>query len=215
MACIYIYKNHTFNSENELDDFIMDLLPFESKYGDLVFQVTVEQTNVIDKVNEINEKNKQAKEKAKEWRQQNKYIYGEDGEMTISDPPYIGVTSFLSGLKNSKGELLFPEFREKEYWEREFQNWEQGSFNDVEKEEFGIDKNNPPKITDRAEQEAKRDQIKNRWKNQAEIGTAIHNVMQIIFEKDGDNYNFTKSDIDLKAYIKSHLESRNQKIYYR
>ena len=28
--------------ENELDDFIMDLLPFESKYGDLVFQVTVE-----------------------------------------------------------------------------------------------------------------------------------------------------------------------------
>ena len=53
MACIYIYKNHTFNSENELDDFIMDLLPFESKYGDLVFQVTVEQTNVIDKVNEI------------------------------------------------------------------------------------------------------------------------------------------------------------------
>ena len=61
MACIYIYKNHTFNSENELDDFIMDLLPFESKYGDLVFQVTVEQTNVIDKVNEINEKNKQAK----------------------------------------------------------------------------------------------------------------------------------------------------------
>ena len=211
MACIYIYKNHTFNSENELDDFIMDLLPFESKYGDLVFQVTVEQTNVIDKVNEINEKNKQAKEKAKEWRQQNKYIYGEDGEMTISDPPYIGVTSFLSGLKNSKGELLFPEFREKEYWEREFQNWEQGSFNDVEKEEFGIDENNPPKITDRAEQEAKRDQIKNRWKNQAEIGTAIHNVMQIIFEKDGDNYNFTKSDVDLKAYVKSHLESRNQK----
>ena len=56
MACIYIYKNHTFNSENELDDFIMDLLPFESKYGDLVFQVTVEQTNVIDKVTEINDK---------------------------------------------------------------------------------------------------------------------------------------------------------------
>ena len=51
MACIYIYKNHTFNSENELDDFIMDLLPFESKYGDLVFQVTVEQINIIDKVN--------------------------------------------------------------------------------------------------------------------------------------------------------------------
>ena len=100
MACIYIYNNHTFNSENELDDFIMDLLPFESKYGDLVFFVFLEQTNVIDKVNEINEKNKQAKEKAKEWRQQNKYIYGEDGEMTISDPPYIGVTSFLSGLKN-------------------------------------------------------------------------------------------------------------------
>jgi len=71
--------------------------------------------------------------------------------MTISDPPYIGVTSFLSGLKNSKGELLFPEFREKEYWEREFQNWETGKFSDSEIEEFGIDKDNPPKITDRVE----------------------------------------------------------------
>lgn len=211
MACIYSYKNHIFKSENELDDFIMDLLPFEQKYGDLVFQVTKEQIRVIDQINQIDETNKKLKEKAKEWRKNNKYIYGEDGEMTISDPPYIGVTSFLSGLKNSKGELLFPEFREKEYWEREFQNWESGTFSDSEIEEFGIDKDNPPKITDRTEQEAKMNQMKNRWKNQAEIGTAIHNVFQIIFQKDGENYNFTKSESDLKAYILNNLEDRNKK----
>ena len=211
MACVYLYKNHIFKNENELDDFILDSLPYESKYGDLVFQVTKEQMRVIDQIEQINTTNKQLKEKAKEWRKNNKYIYGEDGEMTISDPPYIGVTSFLSGLKNSKGELLFPEFREKEYWEREFQNWETGKFSDSEIEEFGIDKDNPPKITDRVEQEAKMNQMKNRWKNQAEIGTAIHNVFQIIFQKDGDNYNFTKSENDLKLYILKNLEQKNKK----
>ena len=211
MACVYSYKNHIFKTEEELDDFILDLLPFESKYGDLVFQVTKEQVRIIDQIEQINTTNKELKEKAKEWRKNNKYIYGEDGEMTISDPPYIGVTSFLSGLKNSKGELLFPEFREKEYWEREFQNWENGKFSDSEIEEFGINKDNPPKIIDRAEQEKKMNQMKNRWKNQAEIGTAIHNVFQIIFQKDGDNYNFTKSENDLKLYILKNLENKNKK----
>jgi len=37
MACVYLYKNHIFKNENELDDFILDSLPYESKYGDLVF----------------------------------------------------------------------------------------------------------------------------------------------------------------------------------
>jgi len=53
--------------------------------------------------------------------------------------------------------------------------------------------------------------MKNRWKNQAEIGTAIHNVFQIIFQKDGDNYNFTKSENDLKLYILKNLEQKNKK----
>jgi len=64
----------------------------------------------------------------------------------------------LSGLYNEEGKLLFPEFREDEYWKRRFKRWAEGDFhnpdgtlNETEIEEFGIDINNPPKIIDSIE----------------------------------------------------------------
>ena len=52
------------------------------------------------------------------------------------------------GVTNEDGTLLFPEFREDEYWSRRYSNWKLGQYNETELEEFGFDKNNPPKITD-------------------------------------------------------------------
>ena len=46
MACIYLYKGHRFNSELELDDFLLENKPFESLFGDLVFSRTPAQNNV-------------------------------------------------------------------------------------------------------------------------------------------------------------------------
>nr|DAT46443.1 MAG TPA: hypothetical protein [Caudoviricetes sp.]DAU59265.1 MAG TPA: hypothetical protein [Crassvirales sp.] len=40
MICKYIYKGHTFESEVELDDFLLEKRKYESKYGDLVFSKT-------------------------------------------------------------------------------------------------------------------------------------------------------------------------------
>nr|DAM35343.1 MAG TPA: hypothetical protein [Bacteriophage sp.] len=40
MACSYIYKGHGFNSELELDDFLLLKKPFEPEYGDLVFSLS-------------------------------------------------------------------------------------------------------------------------------------------------------------------------------
>jgi hypothetical protein len=37
MSCIYTYKNHTFNSESELDDFLREKFGYESKFGDIIF----------------------------------------------------------------------------------------------------------------------------------------------------------------------------------
>nr|DAU18068.1 MAG TPA: hypothetical protein [Bacteriophage sp.] len=79
-----------------------------------------------------------------------KVVYDEDGNMAVEDPPYVGVNKFLSGLKNAAGELLFPQFREEEYWSRRYSNWKVGQFTDAEIEEFDLDKNNLPKITDPA-----------------------------------------------------------------
>jgi hypothetical protein len=43
MKCVYKYKGHTFNSEIELDDFILEKLPFEPTMGDLVFSMSEQQ----------------------------------------------------------------------------------------------------------------------------------------------------------------------------
>lgn len=46
MACRYIYKGHEFNSEVELDDFLIENRRFESILGDTVFSATSAQNNV-------------------------------------------------------------------------------------------------------------------------------------------------------------------------
>lgn len=146
-------------------------------------------------------------------------IYTEDGDESFEQPPYIGVNKFLSGLKNEAGELLFPEFREEEYWNRRFDKWKNGDFtnpngelNQSEIEEFGIDPNNPPRITDRRQAEAMRDQMKHRWEMQAKTGTAVHNVLQLVFSKnDAGEYNFELSDLELKELVNQKLENKNRR----
>lgn len=209
MACIYIYKGHTFNSELELDDFLLENRPYESVLGDLVFSRTPAQNNISTKLSQIAKDTVQVKKKYKEWKKNNKITYNEDGDESFEQPPYIGVNKFLSGLKNASGELLFPEFREEEYWSRRFSHWKVGDFNEAEIEEFGLDKSNLPKVTDLKQQEQLRDQMKHKWEIQAKTGTAIHNILQICFQRQGDNYNFEMDDQALTDYINSHLEKDN------
>nr|DAU18069.1 MAG TPA: hypothetical protein [Bacteriophage sp.] len=40
MACKYTYKGKQFNSEIELDDFLLEKAPFEPTLGDLVFSMS-------------------------------------------------------------------------------------------------------------------------------------------------------------------------------
>ena len=42
MNCKYIYKGHVFNSEIELDDFLISKYKYESTFGDLVFNKKIE-----------------------------------------------------------------------------------------------------------------------------------------------------------------------------
>ena len=45
MSCIYTYKNHTFNSESELDDFLREKFGYESKFGDIIFDRNFDRKN--------------------------------------------------------------------------------------------------------------------------------------------------------------------------
>lgn len=214
MACRYIYKGHEFNSEIELDDFLLERKPFEPVLGDAVFSTGSPQ--VLAALEVISKEAREVQKKYREWQKQGKVTYNEDGEESFEQPPYIGVNKFLSGLTNAEGELLFPEFREEEYWNRRFAKWKNGDFtnpdgtlNQAEIDEFEIDINNPPKITDRKQAEAMRDQITRKWKIQAKTGTAIHNVLQLFFSKNNGEYNYLMSDLELKDHILKNLEKDN------
>lgn len=218
MACRYIYKGHEFNSELALDDFLIENKRFESILGDAVFSATSAQNNVDATLTTISRDSRELEKKYREWQEQQKMIYTEDGDESFEQPPYIGVNKFLSGLTNEAGELLFPEFREQNYWEGRYKKWKEGDFTDNKRQlnqseidEFGIDPSNPPKITDRKQAEAMKEQMKRRWEAQAKTGTAIHNILQLFFTKDENGrYNFELSNVELREVINKYLERKNK-----
>ncbi len=217
MNCIYIYKGHTFNSEIELDDFLIESQQYESSLGDLVFSLSRSQQPVVNTLNSIIHNTQDLKNKREIWERTEKYTYGEDGEISVNDPPYVGVNAFLAGFTDENGTLLFPEFREDEYWRRRFDRWKRGDFynpdgtlNEAELAEFGINKDNPVSIPE-DQLESRKEQMKKRWKAQADCGTAIHNVMQIVFERTGNKYNFELSDEALFNTVNRCLKRKNLK----
>ena len=210
MACKYIYKGKQFNSEIELDDFLLEKAPFEPTLGDLVFSMTSAQLNVSNQLSQIAKESHKVKKTMYDAINAGKVVYDEDGNMAVEDPPYIGVNKFLSGLKNAAGELLFPQFRDEEYWSRRYSNWKVGQFTDEEIEEFELDKNNLPKITDSEQHKIFRKQMTHKWEIQAKTGSAIHNVLQICFQKQNGQYNFELNDDTLVSYLEANIETKNK-----
>ena len=211
MACKYIYKGKQFDSELALDDFLLEKAPFEPEFGDLVFSMSSAQLNVSKQLSNIAKEAHRAKQAMREAIASGKVTYDEDGNIAVENPPYIGVNKFLSGLKNSDGVLLFPQFREEEYWNRRYSHWKVGEFNDAEIEEFGLDKNNLPKITDKQQHQKYREQMTNKWKIQAKTGTAIHSVLQLCFQKKKGIYNYTLSNQEILNLVSTELSSENKK----
>ena len=210
MACNYFYNGHKFNSEIELDDFLISNGKLVSKLGDIVFSQTTAQNHVASQLHDIEKKSKNLQDKYREWRHSNKLHYNEDGEELFEDPPYIGVNRFLSGLKNSEGKLLFPEFREEAYWAEKISKWKEGNFTEDELSIFGLEQG--VQITDQDQLKTMRKTIENKWDTQAKTGTAIHSVLQIFFQRDNQgNYTFNMPETDLRNYIVSQISAENMK----
>lgn len=205
MACIYKYRGVTFQSELELDNFLIDKGDFIDKYGDLVFNATKVQMSTADQLDEIRQKAEQVNGAARIWRAANK-TYGEDGEVSIVKPPYIGVNAFLASFKN---EQILLEFRDKSYWDLRYANWKEGSYTEQEKETFNV--NDGDKL-DEADFEKYREKMEFRWKSQAGIGDLVHNVNQLYFSKDENgHYLFEMEEDELIQYINDNLEEKNKK----
>ena len=211
MTCKWVYKGHEFNSEIELDDFLIENKRFESTLGDMVFSLTSAQANVANILEEAHSESEDLRQKYKEWLESDKVTYSEDGEEAVEAPPYIGVNKYVSQFKDENGKRLVPEFIKEEYWKRRFEDWKTGKFNDTEIEVFELSKDNLPNITDKKLANQLKDKMEFKWKMQAKIGTAIHNIPQICFEKVNNKYVIDLPEADLIQYIKDHTEQKNLK----
>lgn len=182
MACTYKLKGHIFNSELELDDFLLEKYKYISKLGDIVFSSTTRQNEIHSQLYEIHKKALEANHLYDLWREENLEI-GEDGELTLNKYPYIGVNKFLANQRVSD-ERFFPEFIPERYWKEQiFPKWKNGMFTDEEKEILGV--NNGTKLTNDACNEGRK-KIERKWRAQAMSGTAVHGVLQLFFSKAGD-----------------------------
>ena len=207
MNCRYKYKGHDIGTVEQLNDFLLEKHPHISKLGDKVFQRTARQLAAQKRLDKSQEKIEELQKRYGEAKLvADSVIDGE--EYMKAHRPYVGVSEFLKGQRNKDGKLYFPEFISGEYWANRYMEWDKGNFTDDEislffdgdeskvvaipvvnynnwrdskgviKEEFGSD-----------EQKRLRKMMEDKWQAQANIGTEIHNVLQLYFTeiKSGEN----------------------------
>ena len=220
MTCKYIYKGKTFNSEAELDDFLLEKDKYLSEFGDIVFSKTTSQLHAYNSIKSATE-TADAKKAQSKWNSAKK-IYTEDG-VCADIRPYMGVNEFLNGLTNDDNKLFYPKFVESNYWKKRFLDWSDGKYTDDELALFGYTKETAPKldvhpdlvdfIIDESwdeetiakkfnavttkEQSELRAKMENKWKNQALFGDIVHFIGQKLFSTIQSGPNEGKMWIDI------------------
>lgn len=184
MNCRYIYGTQEFDTELELDDFLLSKGPeLLDKYGDEVFQeLTTVQMRWMDAIDPIATQSRN--------RSKGKKVYDtilQTLEEELNDR--VAVTKFLSGLKVD-GKYLFPKFDENEYFAKRIKKWtsnDEKRFTEKELQDFAEE----PEFKDNKIPEVMTQELierlikieKEKWENEAEIGTAIHDLCELFFKR--------------------------------
>ena len=205
MSCYYTYKGRVIGNIQQLDDFLLIRQKYESKLGDLVFSQPDLQIGSIQRINKINEDAIELSKKYAEAKR-NAQLY-DDEEILKMTRPYVGVSEFMSGLRNDQGHLWFPEFTT-EYWAKRYLDWSEGKFTEDEIEAF-FDKdksriykvelgnqsewrNSDGSLKDKfgnKEQNDLRALMENKWKHQAQYGDDVHAILQSYFSQTNPDRN--------------------------
>ena len=107
MSCIYTYKGHFIGTVAQLNDFLLERQKFESKYGDLVFQLSSRTLATESKLDTITDATRDLVAKYNEAAREARHY--PDGEAMLKlKRPYVGVSEFLSGQHNEEGTFIFP-----------------------------------------------------------------------------------------------------------
>lgn len=203
MACKYILRGINFNSEEELNDFLLNLEGNQSSLNDVVYQkldgshirLTAEQNNyrklLLEAENEYSKYEKQGIQLKS--LQETEEVEPEDlDDVGSFKYPFISVTDLIHSLRGRKTEYAFPIFKSNEYWKEKFELYRNGTFDSYELqfisdllEKDPVTGNYKPvqnqivldKIRDRIEGKLANGIRKGGlWKQQAQAGNLVHDV---------------------------------------
>ena len=214
MHCIYNLKGRTFDSEAQLDDFLLERYKrYYPKYGDLVFsKMTNQQLGQHELIDKLDNKASAIKEK--------NVVYMEEGEeIKEYNAPHIGVTSMLASVEVD-GSPLFPIFKPENYWANRLSFWtndnigqrdvheefdarlKRGVFTKSEIELIFDGDISKARFLTKDEADKWKDIISKKWKTQGSLGTDWHKSMELLFSEDTPN-----SSPDDKKYIYERLSA--------
>jgi hypothetical protein len=134
-SCTYFYKGKKIGNIKELDDFLLEKQRFESKLGDMVFELTTPQSDALVKLEVARKNEEELKKKYEEARRAARKAkrYGESEEAVLKmKRPYVGVSEFLNGQRNRDGKLYFPNFIPENFWSERYYDWAKGEFTEDE-----------------------------------------------------------------------------------
>lgn len=203
-----------FKSDFELDNFLLEQGDLYASLGDLVFDYTPDSSRWQKVIEDKVKKDAiQAREEGRKYYEAAKQLYGEDEWEANYKPPYYGVNKFLASLiqlSEQLGHRIYPEFIADSYWSERKSNWVKTGFNEAEMECFF---DNDQAKADEALQKVKtestaleitntlREQMENKWKQQALVGTELHKVYAMYF----DNVDAPKQFADYRKVIDPEL----------
>jgi hypothetical protein len=222
MECIYLYKGHKFDSEPELNDFLIEREPLESQLGDIVFEQTPEYVNSIKTIEEskkVSDKIVQdyidASKEAKKQREiQLRQLNADEFENKIEGlvkKPYIGTTDLIGRMTKLDGSLLFPNFIEDNYINRRALDWKKGLFLQTEIVDFFGSTSSVHSISSAEEIAACKAKLERRWESLHLIGSELHKGLELFWSAKPDKNGKLIRDYHNVDFLTKYLSSKLNK----
>ena len=135
MTCKYNFKGKEFQSEEELNDYLLNTESSKiSQEDDVVYQLTATQNHYRKEIFEkAQEEYKDLRKKGIQIKEYNEEVEPEDlDDVGNLEYPYISVTDLIHTMPGRYTEQVFPIFRSDEYWKEKFSQYKQGIFDKYE-----------------------------------------------------------------------------------
>ena len=211
MKCTYKLGGISeFNSELELDEFLLNNQDYYKEYGDIVFSLNQVQNQIRSKLLDSNKEKERLYKEGKLKREATITEYQEDYYKV--EKPYHGVNAFLNAYRRTtighEGDPLFPVFDLDNYIINKSKDWKKQEYwdNVATKQEIidvfgeGV---TPRPLTTSQELENVKSRLQKKWKHQSYVGTAVHNAMNIWWTAKSEH----KTDVDtFEQYLKDTLK---------